>query len=70
MKTTLTFSGPDDEYDLDNALNGTRMRMAIDAALARIRSRLKHESPSDEEVKTLEDVRALLVEGISRCEDY
>jgi hypothetical protein len=72
MKTTLTFNGPDDEYNLDNALNGGDMRAAIDEALNQIRTRLKYHEPgpTEEETRFLEKLRDGLAEGISKCKQY
>jgi hypothetical protein len=59
-----------DEYEFQCAQNGMTMKLGIDLALDKIRSRLKYcDDVSDAETAVLEDIRSILSDATSGIDE-
>lgn len=57
-KATLTYNLPEEEYEFELACKALHLQVVIDEFDNYLRGRLKYETLTDEQDKTLEEVRS------------
>jgi hypothetical protein len=60
MEATLNFTLPEDQQDLDDALNGSKWRNAIMEIDEQLRQKIKHGEMTDAELSVMAEIRKLL----------
>ncbi len=64
MKSTLEFDLLEEREELNDALNGTKYRLVVEATLNLIRHKLEHDCLVEYQDKLLEEIRDFINEEI------
>lgn len=68
MKVTLEFNLPEEREDFDLANEGPALSGAIKDVLEDIRTKLKYEGLTDEQIDCYEEVRAIILDRLDQWE--
>lgn len=60
MKAVLKYNLPEDNYEFNNAINGTKLRCILEDVDTYLRNKLKYESLTEDQNDIYQDVRDYL----------